>query len=109
LVRGVYAKRDLPEGHILSDEDVYLAIPLQKGQISCRELMRGEVLLSPIRQDQPVMIDKIDTPYSSIPALKEMMYSRGLEGVASDILNLSQSVGEKPAPGVPRPAGAAVN
>src|SRR5215471_1916791 len=41
LVRGVYAKRDLPVGHQLQDADVYLAIPLQQGQISCRELMRG--------------------------------------------------------------------
>ena len=49
LVRGVYAARDLPAGHALSDEDVYLAIPLQKGQISCRELMRGEVLLQDVR------------------------------------------------------------
>ena len=45
LVRGVYVREDLPEGHSLRDEDVYLAIPLQKGQLSCRELMRGEVLL----------------------------------------------------------------
>ncbi len=41
LVRGVYAARDLPEGHALGDDDVYLAIPLQRGQLSCRELMRG--------------------------------------------------------------------
>jgi len=81
LVRGVYAKRDLPEGHILTDDDVYLAIPLQKGQISCRELMRGEVLLRPLAQDQPVMIETIDSPYSSIPSLRELMYSRGLEPV----------------------------
>ncbi len=40
LVRGVYAKRDLPAGHKLTDDDVYLAVPLQKGQISCREFMR---------------------------------------------------------------------
>src|SRR5439155_747422 len=37
LVRGVYAKRDLPAGHVLQaetlDADVYLAIPLQKGQV----------------------------------------------------------------------------
>jgi len=79
LVRGVYAKQDLPEGHILSDEDVYLAIPLQKGQISCRELMRGEVLLKPIRRDEPVQIDAIDSPYSSIPSLKATIYSRGIE------------------------------
>ena len=54
LVRGVYAARDLPAGHALSDEDVYLAIPLQKGQISCRELMRGEVLLQDVAAHQPV-------------------------------------------------------
>ena len=79
LVRGVYAKRDLPEGHILSDEDVYLAIPLQKGQISCRELMRGEVLLRPVGQDQAIKIDDIDSPYASIPSLKAAIYARGLD------------------------------
>ena len=50
LVRGVYATRDLEEGHSLTDKDVYLAVPLQKGQISCRELMRGEVLLKKSRE-----------------------------------------------------------
>jgi len=78
LVRGVYAKRDLPEGHALTDDDVYLAIPLQKGQISCREMMRGEVLLQPLRQDEPIMIDAIDSPYSSIPSLRSLIYGRGL-------------------------------
>lgn len=78
LVRGVYAKHDLEVGHILHDEDVYLAVPLQQGQISCRELMRGEVILQPVKQDQPIMIDTIDSPYAHIPSLKEMIYSRGL-------------------------------
>jgi sialic acid synthase SpsE len=79
LVRGVYAKADLPEGHILSDEDVYLAIPLQKGQISCRELMRGEVLLKPVRKDEPIQIDAIDSPYSSIASLRDAIYARGID------------------------------
>jgi sialic acid synthase SpsE len=79
LVRGVYAKCDLPEGHILSDDDVYLAVPLQKGQISCRELMRGEVLLQAVKKDAPILIDAIDSPYSSIPSLKAMIYSRGMD------------------------------
>ncbi|MGE5112897.1 MAG: SAF domain-containing protein, partial [Acidobacteriaceae bacterium] len=78
LVRGVYASRDLPEGHVLSDEDVYLAIPLQKGQISCRELMRGEVIRCAVKQDEPIMIDKIDSPYASIPSLRALIYNRGL-------------------------------
>ena len=79
LVRGVYAKQDLPEGHILSDDDVYLAIPLQKGQISCRELMRGEVLLSAVGKDEPIMIDAIDSPYASIPSLRDSIYARGID------------------------------
>jgi len=79
LVRGVYAKHDLPEGHILADDDVYLAVPLQRGQISCRELMRGEVLLKAVSQDEAIMIDAIDSPYSSIPSLRDLVYSRGLE------------------------------
>jgi N-acetylneuraminate synthase len=96
LVRGVYAKRDLPEGHILTDDDVYLAVPLQKGQISCRELMRGEVLLKAIAQDQPVMIESIDSPYSTIAALRALMYSRGLEGPS--IGDSGQGIEYKPAP-----------
>jgi len=78
LVRGVYASRDLPEGHVLSDDDVYLAIPLQKGQISCRELMRGEVIRCAVRKDEPIMIDKIDSPYASIPSLRALIYNRGM-------------------------------
>lgn len=78
LVRGVYARDDLPEGHILRDEDVYLAIPLLQGQISCREFMRGEVLLAPVPKDAPVMIDDIESPYSSIASLRDLIYCRGL-------------------------------
>ena len=78
LVRGVYAKHDLPIGHVLQDADVYLAIPLQQGQISCRELMRGEVILKAVSKDQPIMIDAIDSPYANIPSLTELIYNRGL-------------------------------
>jgi len=78
LVRGVYAKRDLPVGHVLQDADVYLAIPLQQGQISCRELMRGEVILKTTPKDQPIMIDAIDSPYANIPSLTDLIYHRGL-------------------------------
>jgi sialic acid synthase SpsE len=79
LVRGVYAKANLPEGHYLQDEDVYLAIPLQKGQLSCRELMRGEMLLKAVKQDAPIRIDDIESPYSQIPSLKKTIYQRGLD------------------------------
>ena len=78
FVRGVYAKRDLPEGRVLSDDDIYLAVPIQKGQISCREYMRGTLLLKPCAKDQPVMIDSIDSPYVNNEELKKAIYERGI-------------------------------
>uniref|UniRef100_A0A7V3N467 N-acetylneuraminic acid synthase n=1 Tax=candidate division CPR3 bacterium TaxID=2268181 RepID=A0A7V3N467_UNCC3 len=82
LVRGVYAKRDLPRGHVLLHEnlekDVYLAIPLQRRQISCRELMSGEVLLEECKKDQPITIDMLDTPYRNNEELKQIIYNRGI-------------------------------
>ena len=72
LVRGVYAARDLPAGQALRDEDVYLAIPLQKGQISCRELMRGEVRdAARCAAHEPIRIEDIDSPYANNDELKQ--------------------------------------
>jgi len=78
LVRGVYARHDLPVGYVLQDADVYLAVPLQQGQISCRELMWGEVIRKAVPKDQPIMIDAINSPYANIPSLTELIYHRGL-------------------------------
>lgn len=78
LVRGVYTKRPLKKGDIITEDDIYLAIPLQKGQISCRELMNGEVLLADIPQDKPIMIGDIDSPYAYNEDLKQCIYGRGL-------------------------------
>jgi len=78
LVRGVYARHDLEKGSTLTADDFYLAIPLQKGQISCRELMHGEIVTADIRAHAPIMIDMIDSPYASNDALKALIYRRGL-------------------------------
>jgi hypothetical protein len=84
LVRGVYAKRDLPEGHALSDDDVYLAVPLLRGQLSCRELMRGEVLRGPMAKDEPIHLSDIDSPYSANSALQKMIDNRGVSPLPAD-------------------------
>jgi len=78
LVRGVYAKCDLPAGHILTPEDYYLAIPLQKGQLSCRELLNDLILSQACSKDSPIMVDMLDNPYSRYEGLRKMIYERGL-------------------------------
>lgn len=84
LVRGVYAKRDLPAGHILTDEDVYLAVPLQKGQISCREMMKGEVLIGGVAKDGIIAFTNIDSPYGADSQLARMIEQRGIDAQATE-------------------------
>jgi N-acetylneuraminate synthase len=78
LVRGVYAKRDLPAGHVLTAEDVYLAVPLTHGQISVREFESGEVVRAPIGKDQPVRIRDIDSGYANDLELRRLIDDRGI-------------------------------
>ena len=79
LVRGVYAKRDLPPGHVLTDDDYYLAIPLQRGQLSCRELITGDPLVSGVCADEPITVDLFDNPYARPGFLHERIVGRGIE------------------------------
>lgn len=82
LVRGVYLKRDLPAGYVFHhhsvDRDFYLAIPLQKGQLSCREVMNGQHTARDLKANAPLMIDDLDSPYAHTPELRETIYRRGL-------------------------------
>ena len=78
LVRGVYARTDLPSGHLLTPDDYYLAIPLQKGQLSCRELLNDQILCAPCSKDWPLMVDMVDSHYNHDERLKRELYKRGL-------------------------------
>ncbi|MBM5782199.1 MAG: N-acetylneuraminic acid synthase, partial [Pelagibacterales bacterium] len=82
LVRGVYAKKGIEAGYVLSKEnlekDFYLAIPLRKGQLSCREVMNGEKILKPLKANEALTINDIDGPYSENDKLKNIILNRGL-------------------------------
>jgi len=83
LVRGVYARRDLSEGYVFSsdtfDEDFYLAVPLHKGQLSCQEIVNGEMLLKPILVNEKLTVDHIDGPYSENESLRHRILNRGTD------------------------------
>ena len=79
LVRGVYANKNLKAGDVLTDDDYFMAIPLQKGQMSCRELVAGEKILKDIDKNKPLMVDQLDTPYGSNKKMKEKILTRGFD------------------------------
>jgi len=77
LVRGVYAKKDLPVGTVLSLDDVYFAIPVQKGQLSCREFKGGEIITSAISKDKALTLNNTSTDYLT-ESDKQQIAQRGL-------------------------------
>jgi N-acetylneuraminate synthase len=95
LVRGVYAKRDLPAGHRLTIDDVYLAVPLLHGQISVREFVGGERLKAAMPKDAPVRLREIDAPYGNDLNLQRLVETRGIERGAPPVQDesLRQRVG----------------
>ena len=82
LVRGVYAKRDLPAEQVLTAEDVYFAVPLVHGQISVREFEGGEILRAPVGRDQPVKIRDIESDYANDLELRRLIDDRGVPRAA---------------------------
>lgn len=78
LVRGVYAKNDLVAGHVLKQDDVFLAIPLQKGQISCREFRTGEKLRVAVKSGQKILIGDVDTGYAKDGEFIKQINQRGV-------------------------------
>jgi len=83
LVRGIYARHDLPQGYVFSsdtfDDDFYLAIPLHKGQLSCREVVNGERLTRQISSNEQLTVDHIDGPYNENPSLRQLILDRGID------------------------------
>lgn len=78
LVRGVYATRNLEAGHRLQEGDFFMAIPLWQGQLSCRELIAGEMLAVAVAEGEPIKLESVDTPYSRNPSMRARVNSRGL-------------------------------
>ena len=78
LVRGVYARRELPEGHVITHDnftdDFYLAIPLQPNQTSVRDIVTGLVINRAIGANEPLMaadIEPLGSEYEHVGATSQ--------------------------------------
>jgi sialic acid synthase SpsE len=82
LVRGVYARRQIPAGYIVDhktfDEDFLLAVPLLKGQLSTREVLNGTQVSNLIEPGSPLTINDLAGPYADNTEFKKMIQNRGL-------------------------------
>jgi N-acetylneuraminate synthase len=82
LMRGIYAKQMIKPGTSIDvtnfTEYFYLAVPLQKGQLSTREVLNGTVVTQKIEANNPVMINDIDGPYSTSESLRRIILNRGI-------------------------------
>jgi N-acetylneuraminate synthase len=63
---------------VLRPDDLYLAIPLQKGQLSCREWFVDLKLGQAVRADAPLRLDDLADPYSHSADLQEVIRNRGI-------------------------------
>ena len=82
LVRGVYARQDLPAGYVFEHQnftrDFFLAIPLRKGQLSCREVLNGLTLTDGLKANEPLTIEHVDGPLAADPGFKAKINNRGI-------------------------------
>jgi len=82
LVRGIYAKKPLPVGYEFDKEsiekDFFLAIPLHKGQLSCREVMNGIKLTKELNPNEMLTIEHINGPYAENKSLRKLILGRGI-------------------------------
>ena len=82
LVRGIYARKDIPAGFVVDsstfNEYFKLAVPLRKGQLSTREVINGMRVTKAISSNAPITIADVDGPYNSVPLLRDQILQRGV-------------------------------
>ena len=69
LKRGVYVKRDLEKGQLLTSDDLYYSMPLQEGQLDASnyyDIVGSEINGKGLVKDEPLMKFDVITPYKKV-------------------------------------------
>jgi N-acetylneuraminate synthase len=81
LVRGIYARKDISPGTEINvnnfSEYFFLAIPLSKGQLSCREVLNGTKIITNISANSPLLVSQTNSIYATDPSLRSEIELRG--------------------------------
>lgn len=82
LMRGVYAKREIAAGDVMTEEDVYYAMPCQDGQITSGAFKNGMKASRNYQQDSAIMEEAMMTGVgivrNAIHDAKGMLYEAGI-------------------------------
>ncbi|MBA2112896.1 N-acetylneuraminate synthase family protein [Bremerella alba] len=81
LMRGIYVRRPIAKGQLITREDVYFAMPLNEGQLTSGEWSEGIVASTDLTKDQAVLTesairpkpDDTQTLTSAIHGMKAML------------------------------------
>lgn len=83
LMRGVYAKRDIAEGTVMEEADVYFAMPYQEGQLSSGQFKAGMVASKNYKVNEKITeqpkITGVGIVRSAVHDAKGMLYEAGIE------------------------------
>ena len=63
LKRGIYVKRDLPEGHVITKDDIYFAMPVQENMLntsSYHDVIGSHIIMSKLKNEGLYTNDIID-------------------------------------------------
>lgn len=85
LQRGIFAKKDLKKGSILTSEDVYFAMPFVPGQLSSEKWVDSEIKINKIcRANEPIFPENI----SNIVSKKSQVLKESIHEVKA-MLNMA--------------------
>ncbi len=82
LMRGVYAKHDIKEGDVLSEDDVFYAMPCGEKQMTSGEFKKGQVASRDYKQNEElhekVKVTGVGVVRSAVHDAKGMLYEAGI-------------------------------
>jgi N-acetylneuraminate synthase len=101
LQRGVFAKRDLPAGHVLAGDDVFFAFPSSPGQVTANQWSKysRHTLTKPAKALEPILAGATTVKHlreivlKHVEAVRQLLRSSGVSVPGKTDLELSHHYG----------------